>query len=184
MFYRKLNKKFQIDHYYKTGKKIEYGLDTPMGFMGIKYSYIHTTNDEDLLKVVPEKNRKNCTLSLMELNYQIPPHTDSDIEAIVNFYIKTDKCITQFYYPPNDLTKTEKIKNQTDGDIFHEGYLKKSFRFMAHPGDAYLLDVSKPHSVIPTQPGLTDRKCVCLQILYKSFDEAVEMLKETGYIDN
>ena len=75
------------------------------------------------------------------------------------------------------------IDNQTDGAIFHEGYLRKSVRFMAHPGDAYLLDVSKPHSVFPMEPGLPDRKAICLQILYKSFDEAVEMLKETGYID-
>lgn len=184
MFYRKLNKKFVVDHFQKTGSKIEYGLDTPLGFMGIKYSYVHTTNDEDLLKVIPENHREHCTLSLMELNYQIPPHTDSDIEAIVNFYIKTNRCITQFYYPPNQNIPTEKINNQTNGAIFHEGYLKKSVRFMAHPGDAYLLDVSKPHSVITTEPGLTDRKCICLQILYKSFDQAVEMLKETGYIDD
>ena len=184
MFFRKLNKKFIVDHYSKTGKKIEYGLDTPIGFMGIKYSYVHTTNDEDLLQVIPENHRDRCTLSLMELNYQIPPHTDSDIEAIVNFYIKTDKCITQFYYPPPATTETTKIDNQTDGAIFHEGHLKKAVRFMAQPGDAYLLDVSKPHSVIPTEPGLTDRKCICLQILYKSFDQAVDMLRETGYIDD
>lgn len=184
MFFRKLNTKFIVDHYNKKGKKIEYGLDTPIGFMGIKYSYVHTTSDEELLRVIPEKHRNNCTLSLMELNYQIPPHTDSDIEAIVNFYIKTDECITQFYYPPPASVEATQIGNQTDGAIFHEGHLKKSVRFMAHPGDAYLLDVSKPHSVIPTQPGLTDRKCICLQILYKSFDQAVEMLKETGYIDD
>lgn len=184
MFFRKLNTKFIVDHYNKKGKKIEYGLDTPIGFMGIKYSYVHTTSDEELLRVIPENHRNNCTLSLMELNYKIPPHTDSDIEAIVNFYIKTDQCITQFYYPPPASIETTQIGNQTDGAIFHEGHLKKSVRFMAQPGDAYLLDVSKPHSVIPTQTGLTDRKCICLQILYKSFDQAVEMLKETGYIDD
>ena len=54
MFFRKLNEKFVIDHYSKTGKKIEYGLDSPIGFMGIKYSYINTTNDEDLLQVIPK----------------------------------------------------------------------------------------------------------------------------------
>ena len=184
MFFRKLNTKFIVDHYNKKGKKIEYGLDTPIGFMGIKYSYVHTTSDEELLRIIPEKHRDNCTLSLMELNYKIPSHTDSDIEAIVNFYIKTDECITQFYYPPPASVEATQIGNQTDGAIFHEGHLKKSVRFMAQPGDAYLLDVSKPHSVIPTEPGLTDRKCICLQILYKSFDQAVEMLKETGYIDD
>ena len=60
----------------------------------------------------------------MELNYQIPPHTDSDIEAIINFYITTDDCITQFYYPPDDSVPRQQI-DQTDGAIFHEGYLKR-----------------------------------------------------------
>ena len=186
MFFRKLNKQFLIGKYSKAGRKIEYGMDTPFGFAGIKYSYINAENEQDLLNVIPESYRDNCTLSLMELNYKIPPHTDSDIEAIINFYIKTDRCVTQFYYPPDTLTASSstKIENQTDGAIFHEGYMKKSVKFMAHPGDAYLLDVSKPHSVSPMQPGIPDRKAICLQILYKSFDEAVEMLKETGYIDD
>ena len=182
MFFRKLNKQFFINNYNKTGRKIEYGMDTPYGFAGIKYSYITLENESDLLRVVPESYRDNCTLSLMELNYKIPPHTDSNIEAIVNFYIKTDRCVTQFYYPKEDASTT-KIANQTDGAIFHEGHLKKSVRFMAHPGDAYLLDVSKPHSVYPMEAGLPDRKAICLQILYKSFDEAVELLTDTGYID-
>ncbi|NDB28108.1 hypothetical protein EB169_07485 [archaeon] len=183
MFFRKLNKQFLIGSYTKSGRKIEYGMDTPYGFAGIKYSYIKTQDENELLKVIPESYRDNCTLSLMELNYKIPPHTDSNIEAIVNFYIKTDRCVTQFYYPQENAP-TMQIDNQTDGAIFHEGYLRKSVRFMAHPGDAYLLDVSKPHSVFPMEPGLPDRKAICLQILYKSFDEAVEMLKETGYIDD
>lgn len=182
MFFRKLNRQFFVGPYLKTGRKIEYGMDTPFGFAGIKYSYINTKDENDLLEVIPESYRDNCTLSLMELNYKIPPHTDSNIEAIINFYIKTDRCVTQFYYPKEDASTT-KIANQTDGAIFHEGHLKKSVRFMAHPGDAYLLDVSKPHSVYPMEAGLPDRKAICLQILYKSFDEAVEMLKETGYID-
>ena len=184
MFYRKLNKQFVIDHYQKTGSKIEYGIDTPMGFMGIKYSYIMTPNDEELYRVVPNRDRDNCTLSVMELNYQIPPHTDSDIEAIINFYIRTDRCITQFYYPStNPQAIAEGVSTQTDGAVFHEGHLKKSVRFMAHPGDAYLLDVSKPHSDLPTEPRLTDPPCIRMQLLYKSFDEAVEMLQETGYLD-
>jgi len=182
MFFRKLNKKFDLGSYHKTGNKIEYGMETPFGFAGIRYSYINSEDEDDLLKVIPEQNREDCTLSLMELNYKIPPHTDSNIEAIVNFYIKTDRCITQFYYPKENTPQT-KIKNQSDGAIFHEDYLKKSVRFIAEPGDAYLLDVSKPHSVFPHEGSVADRKAICLQILYKSFDEAVEMLKSTGYID-
>ena len=46
MFFRKLNEKFVIDHYNKDGKKIEYGIDTPIGFMGICLLYTSDAADE------------------------------------------------------------------------------------------------------------------------------------------
>ena len=48
--YKRLNREFEIDSLTKTGKKIEYGIDTPMGFAGIKYSYVRLKEDP-LLKV-------------------------------------------------------------------------------------------------------------------------------------
>jgi|TARA_B100000214_G_scaffold14684_1_gene10179 hypothetical protein len=181
--YRKLNEEWQINHLIKTGKKIEYGIDTPIGFAGIRYSYVQTKQENELLQVIPSRYRDKCTLSLMEVNHKIPAHTDSGIEAIINFYIRTDRMRTQFYHPREDV-ETVQIANQTDGAIFHDKYLKKSDRFMAHPGEAYLLNVSHPHALIPSQKGPIKRLAICMQLLDTSWDEAVDMLKETGYIDD
>ena len=119
----------------------------------------------------------------MEVNHKIPAHTDSGIEAIINFYIRTDRMRTQFYHPRDDV-ETVQIANQTDGAIFHDKYLKKSSRFMAHPGEAYLLNVSHPHALIPSQKGPIKRTAICMQLLDTSWSEAIDMLKETGYIDD
>ena len=182
--YKRLNREFEIDSLTKTGKKIEYGIDTPMGFAGIRYSYVRLKEDP-LLKVIPARYRDRCTFSLMEVNHKIPAHTDSGIEAIVNFYMTDDRMITQFYHPREDA-ETVQIANQTDGAIFHDKYLKKSDRFMAHSKQAYLLNVSHPHALIPTPDGPKPirRRAICMQLLETSWDEAVDMLKETGYIDD
>ena len=172
--YKRLNREFEIDSLTKTGKKIEYGIDTPMGFAGIRYSYVQTKQENELLQVIPSRYRDKCTLSLMEVNHKIPAHTDSGIEAIINFYIRTDRMFTQFYHPRDDVESFQ-IKNQTDGAIFHDKYLKKSCRFMAHEGDAYLLNVSKPHALIPSEKGPIRRTAICMQLLETSYDEALDM---------
>ena len=79
--YKRLNREFEIDSLTKTGKKIEYGIDTPMGFAGIRYSYVKLKEDP-LLKVIPAKYRDRCTFSLMEVNHKIPAHTDSGLSLI------------------------------------------------------------------------------------------------------
>lgn len=182
MEFIKLKNKFNVGTYSKLGTKIQYGIDTPIGFAGIRYSYINLSNDQELLQIVPEKYRDDCTLSVMDLNYRIPPHTDSGIEAIVNFYIKTDRCITQFYKFKTDNAKTMQIENQTDGFIYDVNDLDETNSFIAEDGDAYLLNVSKPHSVITTKPGLTNRKAICMQFKYRTFEEAKQILEEMGQI--
>lgn len=182
MNFIKLKNKFLIGDYQKVGTKNEYGMNTPIGFVGIKYSYIDLQNSNDLLKIIPEEYQKDCTLSVMDLNYQIPPHTDSDIEAIVNFYIKTDNCVTQFYKIKNEDYSTSQVTNQTDGFIFDPKDLIETDSFIAEDGDAYLLNVSQPHSVITTKTSFVNRKAICLQIKYRSFEEAKQMLITTNQI--
>lgn len=182
MSFIKLKNKFVVGDYSKIGTKNQYGMNTPVGFVGIQYSYIDLSNSEDLLNIIPEEYRNDCTLSVMDLNYQIPPHTDSDIEAIINFYIKTSNCKTQFYKFKTDQVKTHQITNQTDGFIFDPNDLEETGSFVAEDGDAYLLDVSQPHAVFSPNQGFTERKAICLQIKYRSFEEAKQMLIASGQI--
>ena len=135
------------------------------------------------MQVIPSRYRDRCTFSLMEVNHKIPAHTDSGIEAIINFYIRTDRMFTQFYHPRDDV-ETVQIKNQTDGAIFHDKYLKKSCRFMAHEGDAYLLNVSHPHALIPSERGPIRRTAICMQLLDTTYNEALDMLRETEYLND
>jgi hypothetical protein len=53
--------------------------------------------------------------------------------------------------------------------------------FVANPGEIYLLDVTKPHSVRrPPNVEFVDRIAVCLQSSKFNFDETVQLLKSTG----
>lgn len=183
MFCKKLNQQFTIDNIVKEELMIEYGLKLPFKFFGLWYSFVDVKNNKELMKVIPERYRDLCGLYLLESNYRIPPHVDSEISTAINFYVKTDGCATQFYYP-NDDARKKQIRNQTTGCILNQKDLIKSESFIAQPGDAYLLDVSKPHAVLPTRPKLfyKNRMAVTLQIEDKSFDEVLEMLTETGFV--
>lgn len=182
MSFIKLRNKFFIGQYDVISGKYQYGLNTPDGFFGIKYSYIDLSNYDDLIKVVPEYYRDRCAISLMNLNCKVPPHTDSGIEAIINFYVKSDNCKTHFYEFKNSTPKTFKLPTQKDGSIFDEDDLNETGSFISEDGDAYLLDVSKPHAVTPLHFGPVDRKAVCLQLLYTTFDEAKQMLEQSNQI--
>lgn len=183
MSFIKLKNKFIIGSFDPMHVKNQYGYDTPLGFFGIKYSYINMNEPEKLINIFPESQRKNCTLSVMDINYNIPPHTDSSISAIINFYIKSDNCITQFYKIKTEKYKTMKIQNQTDGVIFDEDDLEKTVSFVAEDCDAYLLDVSQPHSVFSADNRqIIQRKAITLQIIGLEYEEAKQMLVETGQL--
>ena len=65
--FKQLNDTFTVDQLTKTGKKIEYGMDTPIGFAGIRYSYVRLKEDQ-LLQVIPSRYRDRCTfLSLIHI---------------------------------------------------------------------------------------------------------------------
>ncbi len=61
----------------------------------------------------------------------LPPHVDRGRRAAINIYLKCAGETTEFY-DPDDSTKT----------------LKPTGSFTAKPGEAWLLDVSKPHAVL------------------------------------
>jgi hypothetical protein len=157
-----------------------YGLIIDGTFKGIKYSNVESSIKQQLLELIPEEHRHYFGISVMQVNTKIPPHTDSNITATINFYIKTDNCLTQFYSLNTDAPKTKQVENQTNGHLFSINDLNIEDSFIAKSGEIWLLDVSKPHSVHPTQPGLVDRVALCLSSRKFNFNETVELLKSTG----
>lgn len=141
-------------------------------FKGINYSsaFINFTNALNAL--VPRFAFDTAEKTLMTINREVPPHTDSNIECAINIYLQTSNCLTQFYDVKGD-EQLFQIENQTNGFIFLSECLEPADSFVAKPGDVYLLNVRQPHSVIPRRPGPIDRKALCLQSKAVTFKEAL-----------
>ena len=165
--YRKLAFPIQVQNHVYTGTQFKCG-DTEDGvFKGLHYHFADIENADELLAVIPEQYRKDFCLSIVEINTNVPPHTDSGIKAAINFYIKTDGCSTRFFVPASDNPKTYQIENQhEEGRIYEEADLKEVGSFCAQEDEAWLLDVTIPHSVKPK----TDQVRIAAQLATNSYD--------------
>lgn len=173
----KLKNTFNTPDYIISNSQLSYGITVDGEFKGVEYLNLKDKLPE-IEQFIPEKYRKHFGVLLMRINTIIPPHTDSDIKTTINFYIRTDDCLTQFYEFKNDNPTTQQVVNQTDGFLFEESDLNKIGGFIAQPNEAWLLDVTKPHSVIP-QSEIKERLAVALSSKL-SYDEVYEILHETG----
>ena len=115
----------------------------------------------------------------MEISGNVPPHTDSKILSTINIYLKPDNCKTTFYEIVTDTPKTTQVANQTNGKLFDLSSLKPIGEFVAKKDEAWLLDVSTPHSVTSTESTI-NRIAVCLQSNKHATMQVKEMLAETG----
>lgn len=143
MEFCKLKNSFDIGKYTIQKEQLFFGEKGK----GIGYYHVDFSKKQELLNLIPEKYHKDISITLMKINTEIPPHTDSGIKSTINFYIQTSDCLTQFYKLDADKPKIKQIKNQSDGVIYNENDLIRTTSFLASPGEAWLLDVSKPHSV-------------------------------------
>jgi hypothetical protein len=124
---------------------VEYGHVDKKQFTGIKYYDTRQTNP--VWSLIKEKARKYWSLSFMEISGSIMPHTDSNAATVINVYGQTNNGVTRFYQPNVAHLDKNKIKNQTNGNIFKLEQLTEIGSFVAKDNDAWLLDVSKIHAV-------------------------------------
>lgn len=176
MYFYKLKNKFSISMFDVKEETIYYGIKIGKKVVGLQYCNVEVPEKDFLLNVIPERYRKEAVLLSMGSNSYIPPHTDSMIKATINFYLRPDNCQTSFYKFKN-TTEGFKKSNQTDGSMYNLSDLKLEDSFIAETGDAYLLDVSKPHSVKPLGRA-ADRFSLCLQFVDYNFENVLNMLKE------
>lgn len=179
MNFVKLKSTLDISDYLVQDTFISFGLTVDDMFKGIKYSSVKTSLRETVLDLIPEEYRRYFDISIMQVNTTIPPHTDSNITATINFYIKTDDCLTQFYSLKNETPAKHQITNQTTGYLFSIDELDKADSFVASPGEIWLLDVTKPHAVLPTNSNPIDRIALCLQSRKFNFEETIKLLEAT-----
>jgi hypothetical protein len=117
----------------------------------------------------------------MQISGNVLPHTDSGILSTINIYLKPDNCKTTFYEIKTDTPNTHKLKNQTNGKIFNLASLKVIGEFVAQKDEAWLLDVTTPHSVTSTTSNI-NRIAICLQSKKYDISKVKEMLIETNNI--
>ena len=130
----------------KVGKKeIEYGIDVDNKFTGLWYSNLKLT---DKIDCIPKEYKSNFYLLFLEANSYILPHSDSGPTAVINFYIETNNCATQFYDVKDDA-KPYQIDNQTDGYVYDLNDLIETDYFIARAVDIYILNLNKIHRVVP-----------------------------------
>ena len=171
MHFKKLNLKVDIPSYEIGERIIEYGMDIDNKFNGLWYSDLKISEH---INFIPEKHKLDFYPSFLEANSHILPHSDSGPTAVINFYIETNNCKTQFY-EIKDNAKPYQIKNQTDGCIYNLNDLIETESFIAQPGDVYILNVSKVHSVIPLDHNEINRKAICFSTKSLNFDEVKKM---------
>ena len=171
MYFKKLALEIDIPSYEIGERIIEYGMDVDNKFNGLWYSDLKINEH---INAVPKKHQLDFYPLFLEANSYILPHFDSGANAVINFYIETDNCKTQFYEIKNNA-KPYQIKNQTNGCIYNLDDLIETESFIAKPGDVYILNVSKVHSVIPLDSTEINRKAICFSTDSLTFDE-VEMM--------
>ena len=146
---------------------------------GIHYKKVWSPEQEKIYDILPKNVWKDFHMSLMTIDREIPPHTDSDINVSINFYIETDNCRTVYYEPKNDELNLFQIKNQTNGFIYKKEQLKEVGSFVAQPMEVWVLNVKKIHSV-ESDKEEPFRKAVTLGTRKHNYESVCEMLKETG----
>lgn len=176
--FKKLKHDFTFNDYTPITNRVRYGKVWQGVFYGISYDVITTESNNKLFEVIPERYRDKFVLLSMNINGHARPHTDSGILASINFYVESQNAITKFYEINSKTPITSKIENQTNGELFDPNDLKECGEFVAKDGEAFILDVTKPHSVTCTQYGI--RKALVLQTKHVPFDDVCKMLEETN----
>jgi hypothetical protein len=164
---------------------IKYGIHVNNKFNGIYYNDVRNkSNFVNAFDIIPERYREDFFLVQLIATSVIPPHTDSEIQATINFYIDTGNYTTKFYKIKDFENRKFHIATQTTGSIFFEHQLDTIEMFDANPKDIYLLNVTVPHSVVTnnnTDSSVT-RTALSLQTKKHNFNTVLEMLKETNSI--
>ena len=175
----KLNHNYTIGEYIVKDRQISFGETIDGNFFGIEYCHVNTKKDI-LDMIMPKEYQKYFYTTIMKINRQIPPHTDSGIKTTINFYIQTDNCLTKFYRFKNNNPKTKQVENQSDGFIFDLNDLEEIDSFIAKPTEGWVLNVTKPHSVIP-QSEFKERLAIALSSELQ-YDVVCDLLKDKGHL--
>lgn len=167
-----LNKQFPSLQYSEGAEAVSYG-----GI--ISYLELNSIN-RNLLDVIPKKYQSSFVVSLMKISGEVPPHTDSDVKTVINFYVQPGNYKTVFF---DGVADSYQVKNQTNGRVYARDTLTEIASFVAKESDAFCLDVDKIHAVDSLDGNPTERLAVCLSTCDYDFEQVCNMLSDTKYIN-
>lgn len=80
------------------------------------------------------------------------PHKDYHTTAVLNYYISGGEDITIFYKPKAGNEEGLVYPGKEGGNVYLPESVEEVGRFVAKPGDAFLLDVTQIHSLVKVSP--------------------------------
>ena len=105
------------------------------------------------------------------------PHIDHNTNVTLNYYIQSVDDITTFYTAKNNVLGFN-YSNRDQSNIYDVDDLSVDIEFIANNNTAYLLDVSKIHSV--TKTSILPRKFISYQWKDHTFHEIIQDLSEVN----
>ena len=158
---------------------VRYGGTIGGQFYGYTTYKIDKQTSDKLLEIIPKVYKKDFEPALISINIEnVIPHTDTNIKAVINFYVDTAEGVTSFHKIKEGIAPyIEKLPNQTDGALYQEKDLDVVGRFKAEYGDIYVLDVKQIHSV-KCKPNAI-RTAYCLKSYIHSYDDVLKIVKGT-----
>jgi len=173
------------------------GLESFAGIngIGVHHKKAWTPELEQIYSILPKRYWGDFQFTLMTINGFVPPHIDDDMTTAINFYINTDNgCGRTVFYktkpgvipiqnrPPLIVdSSTINVKDINYGDVYNLEDVEEINSFVAYDGDAYLIDITKLHTVINGE-SFNVRKALTLRTKKYSYIEVYDMLKETGNV--
>lgn len=146
---------------------------------GVGHKKVWSPDAEQFYSVIPKQYRDDFDFTLMTINSAIYPHIDRDYISTINFYLETGGDNETLFFSDGKLASINSVVDYSSG-VYDESTLSVIGSFTAKVNEAWLLDVSKIHTVHNSSNGI--RKALSLRTKKYNFDEVYNMLKETGNV--
>jgi hypothetical protein len=102
------------------------------------------------------------------------PHIDHGPKCVLNWYETSNDSVT-YFYTKNENAKGIVFPGETEPNIFYPNEVSVIDEFVANNNEAYLLDVSKIHSVYSPHDGV--RRFVSLGFSRNTYIEVLESVR-------
>jgi len=181
--FQKLNVDINVGNFSHGNKITEYSY-TVLNDKSVPLIQYHVALGEcreKMLQLLPERFRSAFVINIMNIAGIVVPHTDSNIRCTINHYVQTNDEETIFFAFKENAEGFQ-ITNQTNGRLFKLDEVNRVDSFIAKAGETWILDVTKPHGVKGQMPIKDYRVAIVMNTNTYSYQEVLEMLKETNSI--